>query len=66
VPFPCPLPTVDFVFPHIAITHDSWRSRYSPRAPKKKIKRAKAATTHKSSTQNREVDPTLSMGPLPT
>jgi hypothetical protein len=23
VPFPCPLPTVDFVFPHIAITHDS-------------------------------------------
>jgi hypothetical protein len=22
VPFPCPPPTVDFVFPHIAITYD--------------------------------------------
>jgi hypothetical protein len=42
VSFPCPLPTFDFVFPHIAVTYDD-----SPQAQKKgTVKRAKAATCH--------------------
>jgi hypothetical protein len=62
VSFPWPLPTFDFVFPHIAIAFDD-----SPQAPKKgKESKGCHLPPHQILTQNHEVNLSLSAGPLPT
>jgi hypothetical protein len=53
MPFPCPLPMVNFASQHIAIAYNNLNILPSHR--EKMVKRAKAATT-----QNHEVNPTLS------